>query len=68
MLAAGQPVEVEHKVHSRDGVVALAGQKFRIGPGYLGTTVVLRLDGHLMHAIADNALIGTCRARFPPTC
>ncbi|MEV1002614.1 hypothetical protein [Nonomuraea sp. NPDC050202] len=36
ILAAGEPVEVERKVHSRDGHVKLAGQKIVIGPGYLG--------------------------------
>jgi Transposase and inactivated derivatives len=65
ILAAGEPVEVERKVHSRDGHVILAGQKIVIGPGHLGRTVVLRLDGHLMHAIADNALIGTWPCPIP---
>ena len=27
--------------------------------GYAGTAVTMRLDGHLMHAIADGALAGT---------
>ncbi len=65
ILAAGEPVEVERKVHSRDGHVKLAGQKIVIGPAHLGHTVVLRLDGHLMHAIADNALIGTWPCPIP---
>lgn len=43
----------------------LAGQKIVIGPGHLGRTVVLRLDGHLMYAIADNALIGTWPCPIP---
>ncbi|MGR6918783.1 IS481 family transposase [[Actinomadura] parvosata] len=65
ILAAGEPVEVERKVHSRDGHVKVAGQKIVIGPRHLGRTVVLRLDGHLMHAIADNALIGTWPCPIP---
>ncbi|MBO3752602.1 IS481 family transposase [Streptosporangiaceae bacterium NEAU-GS5] len=65
ILAAGEPVEVERKVHNRDGHVRIAGHKVLIGAAHLGRTVVLRLDGHLMHAIADNALIGTWPCPVP---
>ena len=58
VLAAGQPVEVERKVH-RDGQVVMLGEKYRVGIGLAGTTIILRLDGHLMHAIADSTLAGT---------
>ena len=57
-LAAGKAVEVDRKVH-RDGQVLMAGEKYRVGTALAGTTITLRLDGHLMHAIADGALAGT---------
>ena len=58
MLAAGQAVEIDRKVH-RDGHVIVDGEKYQVGTGYAGTSVTMRLDGHLMHAIADGALAGT---------
>jgi hypothetical protein len=58
VLAAGQAVEIDRKVQ-RDGHVMVVGEKFRVGMGYAGTAVTMRLDGHLMHAIADGALAGT---------
>ena len=58
VLAAGQAVEIDRKVH-RDGHVFVSGEKYQVGMGYAGTTVTMRLDGHLMHAIADGALAGT---------
>jgi transposase InsO family protein len=58
VLAAGQAIEVDRKVH-RDGHVQIAGGKCQVGFGLAGSTVVLRLDGHLMHAIAAGALAGT---------
>jgi hypothetical protein len=57
-LAAGQAIEVDRKIH-RDGHVLIAGGKCQVGFGLAGSTVVLRLDGHLMHAIAAGSLIGT---------
>jgi transposase InsO family protein len=58
VLAAGQAVEIDRKVH-RDGHVTVSGEKYQVGTGHAGTQVTLRLDGHLMHAIADGALAGT---------
>lgn len=58
IIAAGQAIELDRKVH-RDGHVLIAGGKCQVGFGLAGSTVVLRLDGHLMHAIAAGALIGT---------
>src|SRR5690606_21156281 len=57
-LAAGQAVEIDRKVH-RDGHVTVAGIKCQIAFALAGQTVTLRLDGHLMHAIAEAALVGT---------
>jgi transposase InsO family protein len=51
-------VEIERTV-TRSGAVAIAGAQHVVGFAWAGRKVVLRLDGHLMHAIADNALIGT---------
>jgi transposase InsO family protein len=58
VLAAGQAVEIDRKVH-RDGHVIVSGEKYQVGTGYAATRVTLRLDGHLMHAIAGGALAGT---------
>ena len=58
VLAAGQAVEIDRKVH-RDGHVIVSGEKYQVGMGHADTQVTLRLDGHLMHAIADGALAGT---------
>jgi transposase InsO family protein len=58
LLAAGQAVEIDRKVH-RDGHVIVSGEKYQVGTGHAATRVTLRLDGHLMHAIADGALAGT---------
>ena len=58
VLAAGQAVEIDRKVH-HDGHVIVDGEKYQVGTGYAGTSVTMRLDGHLMHAIADGALAGT---------
>lgn len=58
VLAAGQAVEIDRKVH-RDGHVLIDGEKYQVGTGYAGTAVTMRLDGHLMHAIAGGALAGT---------
>jgi hypothetical protein len=57
-LPPGGAVEIDRKV-TRDGHVTIAGHHCQIGFGLAGRTVTIRLDGHLMHAIADNALIGT---------
>jgi hypothetical protein len=66
VLAAGQAVEVDRKVH-RDGHVFVSGEKYQVGMGYTGTTVTMRLDGLLMHAIADGALAGTWPALSRPS-
>ena len=65
VLAAGQAAELDRKVQ-RDGHVNFDGEKYQVGATYIGTTVTLRLDGHLMHAIAGGALAGTWPC--PVTC
>jgi hypothetical protein len=51
-------IEIERAV-ARHGTVNIAGTQHVVGIARAGRKVTLRLDGHLMHAIADNALIGT---------
>jgi hypothetical protein len=48
-LGAGEAVELDRKVH-RDGHVIVAGGQTQVGFGLAGSTAVMRLDGHLMHA------------------
>ncbi|MFJ2008664.1 integrase core domain-containing protein [Streptomyces chartreusis] len=64
ILASGEPVEVARKVH-RDGILGLAGGRYPVGFALAGRTITLRLDGHVMHAIADNALMGTWPCPVP---
>ncbi|MGG8820441.1 helix-turn-helix domain-containing protein [Streptomyces lividans] len=64
ILAAGEPVEVDRKVH-RDGIVHLASGRYQVGFALASGTITLRLDGHLMHAIADDALTGTWPCPVP---
>ncbi|MGW2326469.1 IS481 family transposase [Streptomyces sp. NPDC001700] len=64
ILAAGEPVEVDRKVQ-RDGLVCLAGGRYQVGFALAGRAITLRLDGHLMHAIADDALMGTWPCPVP---
>ncbi|MEW2581039.1 hypothetical protein [Streptomyces syringium] len=51
-------MEIDRKVN-RDGQVSVGGAHHQVGFALAGRTITLRLDGHLMHAIADNALMGT---------
>jgi hypothetical protein len=37
----------------------ITGSNTQVGTGLAGITVIMRLDGHLVHAIADGAPIGT---------
>lgn len=55
ILVAGEPVEGQSKV-LRDGLVGLADGRYQVGFALAGRIITLRLDGHLMHAIADSAL------------
>jgi len=64
LLAAGQAVEIDRKVH-RDGHVKVAGSQHLVGMALAGRAITLRLDGHLMHAIADGALAGTWPCPVP---
>lgn len=57
-LGAGAAIELERAVN-KDGKIALDGTKHLVGFAYAGRRITLRLDGHLMHAIVDNALVGT---------
>lgn len=57
-LPAGGAVELDRRVQ-RDGHITIAGHHCQVGFGLAGRTITIRLDGHLMHAIADNALLGT---------
>ena len=58
VITPGTAVELDRAVN-KDGVVTLAGATHLVGFAWAGRKVTLRLDGHLMHAITDGALIGT---------
>ena len=64
VLGAGQAVEVDRKVN-KDGNIQIATHQLLIGFAHAGRTITRRLDGHLMHAIADNTLIGTWPSPIP---
>jgi hypothetical protein len=57
VIRPGDAVEIERTV-TKDGVVSIAGSSHLIRFAWAGRRVTLQLDGHLMHAVADNALIG----------
>jgi hypothetical protein len=63
VLPDGGTVEID-RVVTRDGKVTIAGHHHLIGFAWAGRAITLRLDGHLMHAIADNALIGSWPCPF----
>jgi hypothetical protein len=58
VLPEGGAVQIERAV-TRHGRVSIAGHTHLVGIAWASRKITLRLDGHLMHAIADNALIGT---------
>lgn len=58
VVEPGQVVEIDRSVN-KDGLVSIGGIDHLVGLAWAGRRVTLRLDGHLLHAIADNALIGT---------
>lgn len=58
VLPAGDAVEVDRSV-VRDGVLRLANRDYHVSADLVGRRITLRLDGHLMHAIADGQLAGT---------
>ncbi|MCK9928859.1 IS481 family transposase [Frankia sp. Mgl5] len=58
VVEPGQAVEIDRAV-TKDGLVAIGGINHLVGFAWAGRRVTLRLDGHLLYAITDNALIGT---------
>jgi transposase InsO family protein len=58
VVAAGQAIEID-RIVNKDGAVTIAGHHHVVGFGWVGHTITLRLDGHLIHGIAEGALIGT---------
>ncbi|WP_063820467.1 IS481 family transposase [Nocardia aobensis] len=58
VIRPGETIEIERTVNQH-GQVALGGTGHLVGAAWAGRRIALRLDGHLLHAIADNALIGT---------
>jgi hypothetical protein len=58
VLQPGQTVEIDRAV-TKDGLVTIGGINHLVGFAWAGRRVTLRLDGHLLHAVADNALIGS---------
>lgn len=63
-IRPGEAIEIERTI-GRDGLVSIANTTHLIGVARAGERVILRLDGHLTHAIADNALIGTWPCPVP---
>jgi hypothetical protein len=57
-LPENNAIEVD-RVIGRDGVIKFKGEQFPIGTSLAGQRVSVRLDGHLMHVIANNSLVKT---------
>jgi hypothetical protein len=58
VIRSGDAPEIDGTV-TKDAVVSIAGSTHLIGFAWAGRHVMLRLDGHLIHAVIDNALIDT---------
>ena len=63
-LPAGTAVETD-RIVQRNGIIQLAGQSFTVHPGLVGQRITLRLDDHLMHAIAGGQHIKTWPLPIP---
>jgi transposase InsO family protein len=63
-LPAGTVIEVSRTVDT-NGNADLAGHKVKIGPELARGKVMLRLDGHLLHVIADGVLAKTLPSPVP---
>ncbi|WP_194853110.1 integrase core domain-containing protein [Nocardia sp. SYP-A9097] len=55
-LPPNATVEVD-RIVNRDGIFRLRNQDWTVDAHLIGERITLRLDGHVMHAIADNALV-----------
>ncbi len=58
-------VELERTV-SRNGDVGLAGARHQLGADLAGQRVILRIDRHMLHVIADGHLVKTLPAPVTP--
>jgi hypothetical protein len=64
VIPHGAAIEVERSV-VRDGVVRMDNRDFHVSPDLVGPRITLRLDGHLMHAIAQDKLVGSWPCPVP---
>jgi hypothetical protein len=55
-LPENTAIEID-RVVTRDGTITFSKQLFPVHVDLVGQRITLRLDGHLMHAIANNTLI-----------
>ena len=63
-LPAGTVIEVDRAVDA-NGTADLSGRKVKIGAELARARVTLRLDGHLLHVIADGVLAKTLPSPVP---
>ncbi|GGK35891.1 hypothetical protein GCM10010124_30700 [Pilimelia terevasa] len=63
--ALGATAVQVHRTANRDGNVQLAGQRIQLGADYAGQRITLRMDGHLLHVIADDHLARTLPSPVP---
>ncbi len=63
-LSGGTVVEVDRTVDA-SGVIGLGGHDLAAGSHLAGQRVVARLDGHLVHVIADGVLAKTLPSPIP---
>jgi len=64
VITPGTAVELDRAV-AKKGTITLSGAPHLVGFAWAGRKLTLRMDGHLMHAITDNALIGTWPCPVP---
>ena len=63
-LAGGTVIEVDRTVDA-SGVIGLGGHDLAVGAHLAGQRVVARLDGHLVHVIAEGVLAKTLPSPIP---
>ncbi|MGW4124836.1 hypothetical protein [Nocardia sp. NPDC004711] len=61
---AAAVIELERSVNV-NGVVGICNHRVKIGPELAERRIVLRLDGHLLHAVHDGVLAKTLPAPMP---
>jgi transposase InsO family protein len=64
-IDAGAAIEVDRTVN-RVGIISLGCRTFQVGSPFAGRRVTLRVEGDLIHVVADGVLVKTMPSPFTP--